>query len=430
MKSTPSCEPRRPLRVLHLAQELGLGGAARQLHNLLLSLPRGEHAVCYLGGGDQYVEPLRAAGIPVRCLELGHRRDAPRVVAELYTELCRGEYQLLTTQVWLAHSIGRLAAAACQVPVVSILTSASYDPIALSTFGPLGRLKSRLVQGTDIVTGALWTREAIAVSRFVGDYATRDLLLPRARVTVIPNSVDLLTFRPPDIPEKKAHRAALGAAPDERLLLTLVRPNNPKGADRLIDAMPWVLSRQPQARLLLLGLPPGASALLQRAERAGVGHAVRALGQHLNVWPYLSAADVFVSASPIEGLPVAVLEAMACALPCVLSDIPAHREVSGRGEAALLSRAESAPLAEALVALCQDPDRAQALGQRAHRRCLEHYTSHEVAAQVDAVFQRAAAPSRWQRRERNAGTRLLALCGRALEGAAHAAGLANLEIGL
>ena len=113
------------------------------------------------------------------------------MVAALHNELCRGEFHLLTTQVWLAHSIGRIAGALSQVPVVSFLTSASYDPLALRGFSRFTRLKTRAVQGADLLTGRLWMERAVAVSRFVAEYAVKTLRLPPARVTLIPNSVDV-----------------------------------------------------------------------------------------------------------------------------------------------------------------------------------------------------------------------------------------------
>src|SRR5689334_11307790 len=114
----PTAPARRPLRVMHLIETLGRGGAERNLVNMLRALPRGEHAVCYLHPPGDYAEDLRACGVPVRCLGMRDGLDLGRTLQELAVELRRGDFQLLFTQIWLADIVGRLAGALAQVPVV------------------------------------------------------------------------------------------------------------------------------------------------------------------------------------------------------------------------------------------------------------------------------------------------------------------------
>ena len=316
------------------AHEKARGGAERNLVNVLRTMPPGDQAVCYLRPPDDYAETLRAHGVPVRCLGLRGLHDIPRVVAELCDELYRGDFQVVLTQIWLSDLVGRVAGALAGVPVLSAVQTSAYEPATLSTYSRRGRIKTRLLQVADAVTAHLCARRVIAVSQFVGRQTRLRLHLPDDQVVVIPNSVDLQLFRPTDTETRTAARAQLGLSPDEYALVTVGKLNRGKGNDLLCAAMPEVLRRHPGARLLILGKGEGGPKLRRQAESGGVAHAVRLLGEQPDIPRYLAAADAFVFASRYEGLPLVVLEAMACRLPCVLSNIPPHQELADDGRSA------------------------------------------------------------------------------------------------
>lgn len=110
---------------------------------------------------------------------------------------------------------------------------------------------------------------------------------------------------------------------------------------RLIDLKrPFVLlkafhkSCKSQGQLIFIGEGHLQKPLLLESQRLGIKKRVifTGLAPREKVYQCLSKADLFVSPSSIEGLPVAVMEAMACRLPVILSDIPAHREITGGTE--------------------------------------------------------------------------------------------------
>ena len=115
-------------------------------------------------------------------------------------------------------------------------------------------------------------------------------------------------------------------------------------------------------------------------------------GQQPDVHRYLSAADFFVFASRYEGLPLAVLEAMACGLPCLLSDIPPHREIADEGKAAMLVPKQPRAWARSMLALLGDPEAARALAERGQARCAQVYTAKVVARAFERLFLAEAAP--------------------------------------
>lgn len=89
------------------------------------------------------------------------------------------------------------------------------------------------------------------------------------------------------------------------------------------------------ARLVMVGDGPMRPAVEKEIEKRRLGEGVRLTGliERERVYEALAGADLFVSTSSVEGLPVALLEAMACRTPVVVSDIPPHREIAGQAEA-------------------------------------------------------------------------------------------------
>lgn len=394
----PTAPTRRPLRVLHLIETLGRGGAERNLVNVLLRLPRGEHAVCYLHPPDDHVETLVQAGIPVRCLQMRGRLDAVRLIWELQTELRRGAFHLLFTQIWLADILGRIGGGLARVPVLSAVQTSAYEPETLATYSRAGQIKTHLWRRTlDALTARLFLRRFVAASRFSGAQISKRLWLPDERVIVVPNSVDLDRFHPLPPAARLRLREEMGVSAGDRILVSVGKMNKGKGNDILIHAMPHVLRQVPRAQLWLLGIGPDRDVLGRLAVRCGAASAVRFLGQQADVERYLWAADLFVFASRFEGMPLAALEAMACGLPCILSDIPPHREVSDEGRLAPLVPPEPRAWSEAILSHLDQPQLARRLAEAARQHTVARYDAQVVAQALDAIFQREARRSPWDR---------------------------------
>ncbi|HEX4604465.1 MAG TPA: glycosyltransferase [Candidatus Angelobacter sp.] len=139
---------------------------------------------------------------------------------------------------------------------------------------------------------------------------------PPAKVVRIYNPVDA---------EMIAYMAAAAANPFTAPGPNLVaagRLRKEKGMDLLLDALPAILQRVPGAHLTILGEGPLEARLKKQAVSLGIDSAVSFMGFQANPWLYLKHADVFVLPSRYEGLPNAVLEALALGTPVVATDCP------------------------------------------------------------------------------------------------------------
>lgn len=182
-------------------------------------------------------------------------------------------------------------------------------------------------------------------------------------------------------------RRAIGVAEDDRLIITVARLSPQKGHSVLLAALPAILSRQPKARIILVGRGPERDAIEEQVRSAGLDHAVRLLGQRDDVPDLLASADLFVLPSHFEGLPLALLEAMACGLPAVATAIGGSIEALGSDYPYLVPPDNAEALADAVLEALGDLARARTIAASAHARFRERFTAARMAATTAYVYQ-------------------------------------------
>jgi len=145
---------------------------------------------------------------------------------------------------------------------------------------------------------------------------------------VIQNGVDTEHFYPVDIEIKKKLRAKLGLPTDKTIWISVGHLSERKDPVFLIKVWKKLFAGVPDKVLIFIGDGPLSEQC--RAESFGCNNII-IKGRVTSASEYLQASDFFISSSKAEGLPNAVIEAMACGLPCVLSDIGPHREIHNLG---------------------------------------------------------------------------------------------------
>lgn len=242
-------------------------------------------------------------------------------------------------------------------------------PVTITLRGTEPRLGATLLRGAQIRSALMRARRVLAVSGSLRDWAISAGVDP-ARITVASNGVDTERFRPVD---RRQARERLGLPPTAPVLITVGGLTERKGFHRVIECLPTLLRRWPRLRYLIVG---GASAegdwrerLERQAAALGVAEAVTFLGV---VAPEalhepLSAADVFVLATRNEGCANVLLEAQACGLPVVTTDVGGNREIVAGPELGRVvpfgdrARLESALIEALVTSWDRDAIRCQAL---------------------------------------------------------------------
>ncbi|MHC3469803.1 glycosyltransferase [Streptomyces sp. 7R007] len=290
---------------------------------------------------------------------------------------------------WMSGMAAQIGAHPHGVPVVQ-------------TFHALGTVKRRHQGRRDTSP-----HERIGTERQIGRTCARvlatctdevhelaELGVPPRRVAVVPCGVDTAHFHPQgpvdDRPRLRPHR-----------LLACGRLVPRKGYDRAIRA----LTRLPDAELLVAGGPepglldtdPEAERLLKLAERAGLGERVRLLGavDPDRMPALIRSADLVLCTPAYEPFGIVPLEAMACGVPVVATDVGGHRDTVADGHTGrLVTPGDPWAIADAVGALLADDGLRRRYGRAGRERVLARYTWQRVADGCEQVYQRVLAGHR------------------------------------
>lgn len=239
--------------------------------------------------------------------------------------------------------------------------------------------------------GALVNRLAaclVANSQHVRDEAIALDGVRAERIVVIPNGVPL----PPEVDHRDTRsqvRAEFGLTAETPILITVGRLTRQKGHVFLIQSMPAILQKHPETHLFLIGDGELRRPLSALAHELGVQAAVHFLGMRPDVQRLLGAADVFVFPTLWEGMPNALLEAMALGIPAAASSIPETGEILVHEENGLLFPAEDAPgCAAAVLRLLDDGGLRRRLGAAGRVFVAEHFSVERMIANYADLFTR------------------------------------------
>ncbi len=228
----------------------------------------------------------------------------------------------------------------------------------------------------------------VMVSRATQRQFATDLGLDGGRFTVVPNGVTQQSGSPDKV------RAEFGIRPDERVLLAVGTLERHKGHQILLEALSY-LEREKQRvpwRLIIAGGRGGDqhNSLIEFAEEAGLSDRVHVVTNRNDIPDLLALADIFVMPSLIEGLPMALLEAMIAKktiIASATSGIPEAIE-SGR-EGILVTPGDIGSLSRGLQALLTDSARRAALAEAASERAHREFTVQVMADRYEELYVRA-----------------------------------------
>lgn len=377
-----------PRRVLHLLPDLARGGGQSVVLELVRHADRAHFhiSVAALHDPDDLVPELEAEGAAPTIVGGSRRRSAAALRRMLRSE----RIELLHVHSGEDRIVGQIAAAATGTPVVGHLHSPwdHLQPMCDPTAPPPVRAWS--------VAKAAMRRnlEAKTVRRYVSagvEITTFHEHRVHAPVATIPNGVDTVRFAPASRAERSRRRASLGIEPDATVLVCVGRLAGGKGQDELIRAMVEL----PGHRLLLIGDGEDRPSLEDLAGALGVGDRVAFLGDRQDVADLLGVADLFVFASISEGLPMAVLEAMATELPVVAYDLPAFRSlIVGEDNGVLVPLGARAELVAAIAEVTDDEVRLRRMGAAARSTVLAGFDAARMTRQVEEVYAEVLAAPR------------------------------------
>ena len=349
-----------------------IGGAERQALLIARSVKQrgwGVTVVTLTGSGGQTANQLQQDGIEVLSLHMRKGVLDPRGWLHFRRLLQERRPDVLHAHLphatWVARGSRLLATVPLQLDTL-------HSPVTGSS---LRRLAYRFTAGiTDCVT---------AVSQNVAKSYLDAGLIRQDSLFVIPNCLDT-AFWSPDPRIRSRIREQLGVG-DGFLWVTTGRLEAVKDHGNLLKAF---ASLGDEAHLVLMGDGVLAEPLKRAAQKLGVDSRVHLLGFIDDPRPYLRAADGFAMPSLWEGMPMALLEACACGLPSVASDVPGNNEIVTHAVTGLLvPPKDSSALAAGMLRLMQmQPDERTEMARLARQSVIERYELGRVIDQWLSLY--------------------------------------------
>ena len=380
---TPPASGDPALRRVLLTFEPPDGGVPENVAQLALGLHRHGWAADVAGPPQASIyEELESGGVSIHRLPLerGYRRigEEGRALAALRTLLTTGGYDLIHCHASKAGMLGRLAARAAGTPSL-------YSPHCFAFASGLPRP---------------WRLAALTVERTLGHLGGHVLCVCEQEREV---AIRFGAARP-----QQLHVVYNGYEPPSQALapdptLAKLRKRGPvvgaiaalrrqKRLDLLIDAAPLILAQAPQASVAIVGSGPLTAELAAHAARTGLGDEPR-----FAMLPFaapaarmLQSLDVYVLPSDWEALSIGILEALACGVPQVVSDVGGSREAVGAATGKLVAPGDPSALAGAILGYLADPGLRAAASVASRERHRQRFGLARMVAETAAVYELAA----------------------------------------
>lgn len=378
------------MKVTHVITGLDTGGAETMLYRLLLHTDRAayESEVISMTDIGAVGEKIRALGVPIRAL--GMRRGVPNPLGVLRLARWLSQYSPDVVQSWMyqADLVSGLAARlAGGMPVAWGIHNAYLEPRSVK------RIKLWTVRACIWSSG--WLPSRIVCCSEASREVHARLGYPQKKMMVVPNGSDLAAFRP-DPEARRSVCEELGLRVETPLIGLVARFDLPKDHRTFVQAAGLLHTRVPEAHFILCGdsITRENPQLTEWIDAARVRSRCHLLGRRLDV-PRLSAAlDVATSSSSFsEAWPLAVGEAMACGVPCAVTDVGDSSVIVGDTGRVVPPKNPQA-LADAWHGLLTlGPDERARLSQAARRRMEEHFDLLGAVAKYEKLYEELALRS-------------------------------------
>jgi glycosyltransferase involved in cell wall biosynthesis len=374
-----------PVRILHVL-EATIGGTREHLLQIAERLDARRFELSFAVSTlrdprfTRDIERLRRRGFAVHVIPM---KRAIRPVSDaaclwrLWRLMRRERFDVVHTHGSKAGILGRVAARLARVPRV-IHTGHTFAfqwnrGLKGSFFVAIERLAARLA---DTIIAVSPAQKALALSL---------RLCPERKLVVIENGVDV--SRHPAAIDKAAKRAQLDLTSVGLLVGMVARLVPQKGCEHYVDAALRVLTHRSDVQFLLIGEGELEGRIRGQIARLRITDHVKLLGHRDDAAEIYPLLDVFVLSSLWEGLPYAVLEAMAAGLPVVASRVPGVEDIVRHGETGYLTNIEDPDdIAGRILELLADEGLRERMGRRGRELVEQHYTIDEFIGRLSELY--------------------------------------------
>ncbi len=365
----------KPKRILHVIDSFDLGGAQEALVNLVACADREKFApeVATMHGRGVYWEKFRTLGVPVH--SLSPHKFVPLYVWHLFRLLLTGEYDIVHCHLIASNLVAKPLAALLGVPVRFNHDQANDEY----------RYRDKVRLALDAFANRFSTH-ICAVSSSIVEFLVKHENVPREKISLVHNAIDLRRFTP--APERRAElRREWQLPPDAPVIAGVGRLNYQKNFPLFLEIAAEIARSHPSAVFVIAGTGPE-----ERAIRESVGANVRFLSYIADTTRLYDAVDFLLMPSRFEGLPMTLLEAMAMRVPIVASRLDGIAEVIvDEADGLLATPSAKDEFVSHLRTLLDDPKRAASLAEAAFQKVTRYFSAERMTHEVEALYTRYLA---------------------------------------
>lgn len=382
-------------RVLEFSTYAKIGGTQKMLLEFLrhASHDRFAYYHCVLLAHDALIEEIGNLGIPQASLNMRGYWDI-RAWWKLYLFIKDQQIDLMRTYGLKADIIGRIVGKLAGIPI-NITSVRSTDPWRKWHHVWLDRSTSNLVDlylsNSEAGRLAVHQRERI----------------PLSKIITIPNGIDIERFDPTKINAGRVHslREQFGLSSSTPVIGMVANLCQMKEHKTIIDALPRIQARFPRVKCLFVGADYLQGEIQRYVKEQHSEASVIFAGFQRDIPECLALLDIFLLPSLWEGLPTAMLEAMAIKRPVIATPVGGIPEILTDGETGLLIPTQHPDaLANAVISLLESPDKAAALAEAGCHLIRTRCSIQTMAAQTEQLYERLILAKRATHRRHSPAT--------------------------
>ena len=378
------------LRVLHTVRSLRVDGVVRViLRNMAhRNDEQFAHHVCSLRDESELADECRQHGIEPVFMGYTGPASIPRTLMRMVRLMKEHQIDLVHANRTVDLAIAGAAAKLCGIPVVSTLHWLGRLDEHPEDVGTTPWMRRWLEMKATVALNRVLATKIVAVSNAVQSSYSSLQGFPSGRMQVVYPGLDLQ--RPQaDTATMDDLRRSLGLEHSTPLVLNVGRLELVKGQQHLIPVMLAIRERFPQAKLLIAGEGTLRPALASAIAAAGLDHEITLLGVRPDIDALLAIADVLVVASESESFGLPLVEAMRAGKPVVATDVGGVTELVAHGVNGLIvPRADTAAMANAILALLEDPERAREMGAAGHQIAAQRFDVRASMRSLESLYAR------------------------------------------
>ncbi|MFA5349139.1 MAG: glycosyltransferase [Candidatus Paceibacterota bacterium] len=311
------------IKILYCITDLEVGGTELVLLRLLGGLNKEEFEpiVVSMKSSGILVEKIKKLGIKV--FNLNFKGKINLIPFFKFIKILRKEKPLIL-QSFLFHAdiLGRIGGKICKTNII-------ISSIRSDNFSKIRRIILKTTHNMcDLV---------VCVSKLAGQKAIENKIIPESKIKIIPNGIDVCQFNKSDERILDKIRKDINKKPKDKIFISVGNLREAKGYKYLIEATEIIKSQYHNILVIILGEGSDRSMLEQEIKNRKLGNNILLIGRKMNVSDYLAIADFFVLPSLWEGMPNALLEAMAAKLICIATNVSGVVEVVKDGQNGFLT---------------------------------------------------------------------------------------------